>query len=189
MNQTGVDSSVEQDLPQADSERSSGRVRVRQTTTTPQSRQKRRRTSVGSSFDKVVLPYKSLLIQNGDLYDSCTNFYRVLACTKFDGNCTKGNDYPYIDRPADICLMSCIPLRKINCFEPPHTSPDCDWGSRSVPVISRGLIKHFLGVAHQFTTLGLEMQATAFSCGDDGAVNYLAFLPQINTLSQVTDRD
>jgi len=33
------------------------------------------------------------------------------------------------------------------------------------------------------------VQATAFSYGNDGAVSYLAFLPQINTVSQVTDRE
>jgi len=192
MNRTTADSSVEQDLPQRDSARSTGRVRNRETAPSPQARPKRSRTLVGVSTSEVggsssdlSLPDRCLLIQDEVYYGQCAKLYRVLACTKFDANCSKRNDYPCLDKPAIIRLMPCIPLRKILCYELRHMSPECDWGARSVPVLSCNLIKYFLGVAHQFTTLGLEVQATAFSYGNDGAVSYLAFLPQINTVSQV----
>jgi len=51
------------------------------------------------------------------------------------------------------------------------------------------LIKCFLANVHAFTVLGLEAQATAFSSGENGVVNYLAKLPQTNTPTNVTSRD
>ena len=89
---------------------------------------------------------------------------------------------------AVIWLTPRIPFPRINCFELRHMSSECDWGTRAVPVLSHDIIQHFLGVAHQFTTLGLEVQASAYSSEDNGVVSYLAFLPQVNTVSEVYDK-
>jgi len=56
------------------------------------------------------------------------------------------------------------------------------------PSFSNELIPKFLSRVHSFTTVGLEAQATAFSFGEDGAIKYLALLPQRNKVSTVTSQ-
>jgi len=64
-----------------------------------------------------------------------------------------------------------------------------DWGTRPMPVISYDLILSFLAYVHNFTSVGLEAQATAFSYKNDGIVRYLALLPQVNAVDTVTTAD
>ena len=59
--------------------------------------------------------------------------------------------------------------------------------SKPIPVISAHLVQLLLARVHAFTTIGLEAQATAFSCGEDGVIKYLALLPQINDVCSVSD--
>ena len=62
-----------------------------------------------------------------------------------------------------------------------------DWEGLN-PVLSISLIRRFLAHVHAFTVVGLEAQATAFSCEEDGVIQYLALLPQKNEVSNVTSR-
>jgi len=58
-----------------------------------------------------------------------------------------------------------------------------------MPIISLPMIRLFLGYAHAYTTVGLEVQASGFSCGRDGVIRYLSLFPQINGTSSVSEDD
>jgi len=55
------------------------------------------------------------------------------------------------------------------------------------PVISIDLVRKFLGYVHAFTTVGLEAQAVAYSCGRDGVIKYLVLFPQHNGISSISE--
>jgi len=42
---------------------------------------------------------------------------------------------------------------------------------------------------HNFTMVGLEAQATAFSYERDGIIQYLVLIPQINEVSNISNRE
>ena len=57
------------------------------------------------------------------------------------------------------------------------------------PYVSCDLIRRFLAFAHAFTTLGLEAEAPALSCGPEGVIKCLVLPPQINEVNTVSDID
>ena len=59
----------------------------------------------------------------------------------------------------------------------------------AAPVLAHDLTQKILARVHAFTSLGLEAQATAFSSGEQGVIDRLVLLPQINTENDVTHRE
>ena len=102
-------------------------------------------------------------------------------------------DKVYCPKPAagvvvPITVTCVVPLSETDdgCDNHWHLSCHNEW-IVPMPIISLPMVRMLLGHAHAYTTVGLEVQASAYSCGTDRAIRYLGIFPQINGTSSVSE--
>ena len=102
-------------------------------------------------------------------------------------NWKDANAKPAGCNPATTPIVPNIPRKctRSHCLN--HMSDITDWNEFDpIPTIFLKFNK-FLARVHSFICVGLEAQATAYPCGNNGVIKYLGFLPQKNTASEDTD--
>ena len=170
-------------------------------TSTRNARKRRRpisaRSSEASQQTEQLLPensqddltsYDYLVTHDPQVITKWKEFYDCNFASTLSKKYLSKNENPAKGKPACIPLTPCIPWHLISSYELRLMNRSCDWGTRPVPVLSFDLIQTFLAHVHNFTAVGLEAQATAYSYGD-GVVQYLSLTPQINEISNVTTRN
>ena len=141
-----------------------------------------------------MLPARTLkFVQHDDhLYAEREDLYSIV--TSIPNYCNWSVEpqcmIPSAEHPVVIPLIPNIPLQDIWGEELIHLSGDNEWDdSLPKPILSVDLIRKFLAIVHSFTAVGLETQATAFSCGRNDVIKYLGILPQINETHTVTSAE
>jgi len=95
---------------------------------------------------------------------------------------------PTADEKVNAPAVANVPIEELDNGTYRHLSSRIEWPESSpLPVISAHAIQLFLGFVHAFTTLGLEAQATAFSCYKAGVIKYIGLFPQKNKRNTVYD--
>jgi len=140
--------------------------------------------------NRVPIRFKYLLKHDESTYEKWEVLYRCFWSSVFTPELTAPNVKPMRNKPALVPLVPAIPLNMISCDELILMSDRSEWPrDEYFPQISCSLIEKFLAHVHPFTALGLEAQATAFSYGPNGVLQYLALLPQENHVDSVTNRE
>ena len=146
----------------------------------------------GTKRMRLMLPerYADLVQHDDKVYDQWEHIYNCFFSAIMNASWLEENDKPTVDNPAVVPLVPQVPFDEENCQQSwSHMTCQSDWDeSIPIPIISVSLIRCFLARVHAFTAVGLEAQATAFSCEEDGVIKYLALLPQRNTVTSVSSR-
>lgn len=141
-------------------------------------------------INRVPSRFRYLVKHDETSYENWEVLYRCFWSSVFTPELKTANVKPTRNRPALVPLVPTIPLHMIRCDEMSLMSDTSEWESdEPFPQISCSLIEKFLARVHPFTAVGLEAQATAFSYGPNGVLQYLALLPQENRVDSVTNSD